>query len=201
MSAAHGNRQKYESRNPLQRAAIDRFLSQVARLTRQVAPETILDVGCGEGFVFRALIDAGVQARITGIDRSERAIADARRRLGGSATLRVTDALDLADLGEQFDLVMMLEVLEHVDNPGRLLRILERLTHAHLLLSVPREPFFRGLNLLRGRHLARLGNHPEHVNLWGRRAFLDFVGERFDVVEAPPAFPWTLVLARKRRDP
>jgi hypothetical protein len=69
-----------------------------------------------------------------------------------------------------------------------------------VVVSVPWEPYFRGLNFLRGKHVLALGNDPEHVNHWGRAAFLRFVGERFDVREAPLVFPWTLVGSTRRID-
>jgi hypothetical protein len=107
------------------------------------------------------------------------------------------DARELAADGRSFDLVMMLEVLEHIPEPAQMLPILERLTQRYLLLSVPWEPFFRGLNFLRGKHVRDFGNDPEHVNHWGRRAFLRFVEGRFRVVEVPMVFPWTMVLAER----
>lgn len=192
--ASHGNKQKHESRNPVQRALIGHFHATAARLVRSVSPATILDVGCGEGYVLEALRNAGVGAKLVGIDLSEEAIADARARLGDAATFRVQDAHALCESDERFDLVMMLEVLEHIDSPRRMLETLARLTGRYVLLSVPWEPFFRGLNFLRGRHIRDWGNDPEHINHWDRRGFLRLVGSRFSVVEAPIVFPWTMVL-------
>jgi hypothetical protein len=79
-----------------------------------------------------------------------------------------------------------------------MLPILERLTRRHLLLSVPWEPMFRGLNLMRGKHVRAWGNDPEHVNHWGRRGFFRFVEQRFSILGAPLVAPWTMVLAEKR---
>jgi hypothetical protein len=95
-------------------------------------------------------------------------------------------------------MVLMLEVLEHIERPQEILPILQRLSHQHLILSVPWEPFFRGLNLLRGKHITAWGNDPEHINHWGRRGFLEFVGGQFDVLETPMVFPWTMALATLR---
>ena len=40
-----------------------------------------------------------------------------------------------------------------------------------LLVSVPREPLWRGLNLARGSYLRELGNTPGHLNHWSKRRF------------------------------
>lgn len=194
----HGNRQKHESRNPLQRALIDRFHGAVVDALRQADAKTVLDLGCGEGYVLSALHDAGLNCDFTGIDLSSDALDFARTRLPASVHLECADARSLVDEGRTFDAVLMLEVLEHIPDPAVMLPILERLTRRWLVLSVPHEPFFRGLNFMRGKHLTRWGNDPEHVNHWGRRGFRGFVEQRFDVVAMPRVFPWTMVVARKR---
>ncbi len=197
MSSRHGNRQKYENTNPLQRALIGRFQRHVLALIRRVAPATILDVGCGEGYTLKLLRDHGVAAQLSGIDLDARALAYANEQVGDTCLLEQIDAKQLAARAQTYDLVLMLEVLEHIEHPGQMLPILAALTRGPVLLSVPREPFFRGLNLLRGRHIRAWGNDPEHINHWGRRRFFRFIEPHFDIVAAPPAFPWTLVLAHK----
>lgn len=199
MAARHGNKQKHESKNPIQQALLGRFKTQAVRLARSVAPSTILEVGCGEGYMLDEMSRAGIGHDLLGVDISEPAIDDARARLGDRARVECRDARELADDGRTFDLVMMLEVLEHIPEPAQMLPILERLSTRYLLLSVPWEPFFRGLNFLRGKHVRALGNDPEHVNHWGRRGFMRFVEHRFHVVETPMVFPWTMVLAEKVR--
>jgi 2-polyprenyl-3-methyl-5-hydroxy-6-metoxy-1,4-benzoquinol methylase len=192
------NQRKHESRNPIQRALIDNFHAKVVEMVRRARPSTILELGCGEGYVLSALRDAGIDASLTGIELDDRAARIARERLGDKATIEQRDARDLAADGRRFDMVMMLEVLEHIPNPAQMLPIVDSLTNGWVLLSVPWEPVFRGLNLLRGKNVTRLGNDPDHINHWGRTGFEKFVGGRFDVVTTPQVFPWTMVLARSR---
>jgi 2-polyprenyl-3-methyl-5-hydroxy-6-metoxy-1,4-benzoquinol methylase len=194
-----GNKRKHESKNPIQVALINRFKRHAAELTRRAAPKTVLDLGCGEGFMLDALLRANIDAKFTGIDLSETALAEARERLGSRAELEHADARQLVSDGRSFDMVMMLEVLEHIPDPEQMLPILKQLARGHVLLSVPREPFFCALNFMRGKNLRRLGNDPEHVNHWGRRGFIRFIEPHFEVLAAPAVFPWTMVLARPRR--
>lgn len=192
MSSKHGNKQKHTSGNPAQRALIAHFLRRVADLVIARSPRGILEIGCGEGFVLKALRDAGVRCPMRGIDFSESAIAEARQRVP-DATFDVQDAAELAEGGERYDVVLMIEVLEHLPDPQRMLRVLSRLAERHVVLSVPWEPFFRGLNFLRGKHVGAWGNDPEHIQHWGRREFERFVGDHFVIQDAPLVFPWTLV--------
>ncbi|MEM9461533.1 MAG: class I SAM-dependent methyltransferase [Myxococcota bacterium] len=198
MASTSGNKQKHESNNPIQRALIHRFKQQAIELVHRVAPRTILEVGCGEGYMLQALAEGGVPADLVGVDFSKPAVLDARQRLGDRAQVEQRDARELAEDGRTFDLVMMLEVLEHIPQPAQMLPILEQLTHRHLLLSVPWEPMFRGLNMMRGKNVRAWGNDPEHVNHWGRRGFFRFVEQRFRILEAPLCAPWTMVLAETR---
>jgi 2-polyprenyl-3-methyl-5-hydroxy-6-metoxy-1,4-benzoquinol methylase len=192
------NQRKHESQNPIQRALIDNFHAKAVEMIRRAQPSTILELGCGEGYVLSALADAGISAELTGIELDDRAARIASERLGERATIEHRDARELAADGKRFDMVMMLEVLEHIPDPAQMLPILDSLTNGWVLLSVPWEPVFRGLNLLRGKNVTRLGNDPDHVNHWGRLGFAKFVSTRFDIVTSPEVFPWTMTLARSR---
>jgi SAM-dependent methyltransferase len=197
MSTSYGNKQKHESTNPIQRALIDRFHGQLAQIVRDLSPKGILDVGCGEGYVLGALRAEGIRCPMAGIDLSPTAIEAARVRVP-DATFEVIDALQLADAGRRYDMVLMTEVLEHIPEPQRMLPVLERIAERYVVTSVPWEPFFRGLNFMRGKHVMDLGNDPEHVNHWGRADFIKFMGERFAVRTAPLVFPWTMVASERR---
>lgn len=193
-----GNEQKHESSNPLQRSMIGRFHSEVIRLLGIAQPDAVLDLGCGEGYVLQALVDAGVTARLVGVDRSATAVEAARQRLLARAEIIEDDVGAGHDLAGAFDVVMMLEVLEHLDDPAGTLDMLAALTSGHVIVSVPREPYFRGMNLLRLKNMRRWGSDPEHVQHWTRSGFGREVEGLFTVVERGHAFPWTLLLLRPR---
>ena len=170
-------------------------------MLRHANPTSLLDLGCGEGFTLDAFCQAGVTSERTGIDLSQEALSFARARLPERVNLECANATTLIDDGRSFDLVVMLEVLEHIEQPEQMFDVLERLTRRHPLLSVPWEPFFCGLNLMRGKNVRRWGNDPEHVNHWTRSGFRRWVSKRFDIVASPMVFPWTMVLATRRNAP
>jgi 2-polyprenyl-6-hydroxyphenyl methylase / 3-demethylubiquinone-9 3-methyltransferase len=77
----------------------------------------ILDIGCGGGLLSEPLARLG--ASVTGADAAERNIAIARlhaEQSGLDIDYRATTAEALAEAGEQFDIVLNMEVVEHVDN-------------------------------------------------------------------------------------
>ncbi len=59
----------------------------------------------------------------------------------------------------------------------------------HLLVSVPREPLWRGLNMARGAYIKDLGNTPGHLNHWSRKAFVELLGRHGDGRGDPLAVP------------
>lgn len=79
-----------------------------------------LDIGCGGGILSEAMARLG--ARVTGIDPTERNVLVARRHAkdsGLDVEYRHTTAEVTAAAGETFDLVLNMEVIEHVaDLPG-----------------------------------------------------------------------------------
>ena len=82
-----------------------------------------------------------------------------------------------------------------LDLPDAGLRELARASSRHLLLSVPREPYFRGSNLVTGRYLKDLGNTPGHLNHWTKAGFQRFVSQVGTVRAVASPYPWTIVWA------
>ena len=109
--------------------------------------------------------------------------------------LRAQEPFPFAD-GE-FALATAIEVLEHVPDPEHTVAEMARCARGgHLLVSVPREPLWRGLNMARGAYLKDLGNTPGHVNHWSKRSFTELLSRHGQVVEATSPFPWTMLLTR-----
>lgn len=92
-----------------------------------------LDIGCGSGYVVQALEQRGL--RITGMDMHHEGLRHARQR---SRALLVCDPRGDVPAG-QFDLVLLTDVIEHVDDDRRLLRQAARalLPGGRLLVTVP----------------------------------------------------------------
>ncbi|MEG9883672.1 MAG: bifunctional 2-polyprenyl-6-hydroxyphenol methylase/3-demethylubiquinol 3-O-methyltransferase UbiG [Hyphomicrobiales bacterium] len=83
----------------------------------------ILDIGCGGGLVSEPLARLG--ARVVGVDPAEETIKTAMfhaREAGVEVDYRVATARELADAGEFFDVVLGLEVVEHVAQPAAFIR-------------------------------------------------------------------------------
>lgn len=189
---------KYATTNAVERRMMAGFMAALDRMLDRAAsagtPLRILEVGVGEGVVTQRLAERFPDTPVVGVDLPDPALAERWR--GGGFACSYADATRLPFADETFDLVLAIEVLEHVPIPDRALAEVQRVCRGDLVASVPFEPIWRVGNMLRGRYLGDLGNTPGHVNHWTRRTFRRFVEGRFEVVAVANPLPWTMVHAR-----
>jgi ubiquinone/menaquinone biosynthesis C-methylase UbiE len=190
---------KYGTRNPISRALVTRFMRDLERALPSdgATPNRVLEVGVGEGEISDRLRAHYPGADLVGFDLHDDAL-EAQWRARGQRNV-VADAIASPFGAQTFDLVLAVEVLEHVDDPRRALAEIARVACADVVLSVPREPLWRALNLARGSYVKHFGNTPGHVQHWSKRQFVDVVGQHFDVVHVAAPLPWTIVRAKVRR--
>jgi SAM-dependent methyltransferase len=188
---------KYGSTNPVVRRLMTGFESTLDELWHKAAPESILDVGCGEGVLTEQWADKLGSRRIVGIDLDDPKLkAEWDKRQRGNLEYRVEDATNLSYGDNEFDMSTAIEVLEHVPDPERTVSEMARVAKRWVLVSVPREPLWRGLNMARGAYWKDFGNTPGHINHWSKRSFVSMLSRHGTVDEVRSPFPWTMVLVR-----
>lgn len=165
------------------------------------AKVTAIELGCGEGFStlrLRQMLPKNVK-----LEASEfvgKLVPKAQKR---NPDVKVTQEsiYETNHKDESFDLIFLLEVLEHLDYPDLALKELARILKpdGYLVLGVPREPLWCTLNMARGKYLAHFGNTPGHLNHWPSFALKKYINKHFGpVIISSKPLPWTQVLARKR---
>jgi len=185
---------KYGSNNPVVKRLMAGFERTLAELFRQAGPRSLLDVGCGEGVLTQQWAQR-LAGRVVGIDLEDPVIqAEWEKRRAPNLEYRVMKAENLPFADDEFDMACAIEVLEHVPDPEHTVAEMARVASGHLLVSVPREPLWRGLNMARGAYWRDLGNTPGHLNHWSKRSFTELLSRHGEVVEARSPFPWTMLL-------
>jgi 2-polyprenyl-3-methyl-5-hydroxy-6-metoxy-1,4-benzoquinol methylase len=188
---------KYGSTNPVVRRLMGSFERTLDELMARAEPRSLLDVGCGEGVLVHRWAQHLPASRFVGIDLEEESIqAGWAQRQAPNLQYRTMPAEDLPFADGEFELAAAIEVLEHVPDPEHTLAEMARCAERHLLVSVPREPLWRMLNMARGAYLAQLGNTPGHLNHWSKRSFTRLLARHGEVVELRSPFPWTMLLVR-----
>jgi ubiquinone/menaquinone biosynthesis C-methylase UbiE len=122
---------------------------------RQIAPSSLLDIGSGRGAFLWPLLDALPALCVTAIDKSKRRADDLAAVASGCRRLVAAnmDAEDLAFDDCAFDVVTLLEVLEHMPRPERALASAVRVAKRFVLVTVP----------------SKEDDNPEHINLFDPR--------------------------------
>ena len=186
---------KYGSTNPVVRRLMGGFERTLEELLTRAEPRSLLDVGCGEGVLVHQWAQRLDERRIVGIDLEEESIqAGWAEHQAPNLEYHVMHAENLPFAENEFDLASAIEVLEHVPDPEHTLQEMARCAERHLLVSVPREPMWRMLNMARGAYWPALGNTPGHLNHWSRRSFVGLLSRYGQVAEVRSPFPWTMLL-------
>lgn len=191
---------KYNTKNPVARALMRGFLESFDELVEMAGTAgNALEIGCGEGELSMRLVKAGWQ--VQGCDIAAEAVSEARQRAAAAGLSIAIEQREIADCAGAYavqDLVVCCEVMEHLEHSLAALDTLASLSCRHVLVSVPREPIWRVLNMARGRYWSALGNTPGHIQHWSKRGFVELLEQRLDVIAVRSPLPWTLALCRVR---
>jgi ubiquinone/menaquinone biosynthesis C-methylase UbiE len=181
---------------------LDGYFRSVGELVKAsgVQKGKAIELGCGEGYStqrLRALLPNDVKLQAS---EFVKALVPKAQKLNPDVKVTQESVYDLKHKDNTFDIVFLLEVLEHLDFPDQALKEIQRVLKpgGYLILGVPREPMWRALNMSRGKYLKDLGNTPGHLNHWSKITLKKFIGKHFvkpQQVKNP--LPWTQVLVKK----
>lgn len=198
VNVAGNHYDKYNTRNPIARALMQGFLGAFDELTTLTGARSAYETGCGEGHLSMRLAGRGWTVRGSDLEASSVAQANAQcAERGFPPAFEVRSLYDL-DAARSAPLAICCEVLEHIPDTERALAALRRIAAPYLLVSVPREPIWRVLNLARGKYVADFGNTPGHIQHWSSAAFVGLIARHFEIVEVRCPLPWTMILCRGR---
>jgi len=188
---------KYVSRNPISQLLVNRFNQKIRNIILGLEFSNIVDIGCGEGVVLRMLEKEVYNRNCIGIDIDSNNIKLSKKNVP-FCKFKVGNIYNLPFNKNSFEVVMCLEVLEHLYKPEEALSALYELSSKYVIISVPREPIWRVLNMLRGKYWKDLGNTPGHVNHWSLKKIILLLKKYFKIVDVYKPIPWALILAEKK---
>ncbi|MCA9213524.1 MAG: class I SAM-dependent methyltransferase [Planctomycetales bacterium] len=188
---------KYRSGNPIHQKLMRGFLNNAFALVQCVRPNEVLEVGCGPGDLASNLfrqsdIESKTLAYI-GTDVSPQEIEKAKKNYP-YFEFQEASIYELPFDDNRFDLVLACEVLEHLETPQIAVSEIARVTNRYAIVSVPWEPTWRALNMLRGKYLTRFGNTPGHLQNFSRSAIRRLLRTRFKIIAERRPLPWSMFL-------
>ncbi len=144
----------------------------IVQLIERFRPESVVDLGCGNGQLLEEVSRAFPGVRLHGIDLSEHQIEDNKSRQPGIswAVSNLEQPLPQVAPGKRFDLAVASELIEHMDNPANLLancRELLKPETGRLVLSTQSGPV---------RETERRVGHQRHFTASEMRVLLDQAG-------------------------
>ena len=201
------NYKKHTSKNPIQKFLLQNFEKTLAKEVKKLQISSILDAGAGEGFTLEFLRKNNIGKTYEGIDSLQTAV-EVGNKIHPTIKLKQASIYELPYDDNSFDLVLSTEVLEHLEEPGKALKEIIRVSNKYVLLSVPNEPLFMGSNFLRGKNWSRFGNDIEHINHWSMFSFPKFIKENLPagrqdagisvkIISKKYPFPWTMLVLEK----
>ncbi len=162
-------------------------VQSVLGMLKGLQPENLLDIGTGRGVFLWPLLDAFPHLPVTCIDFLDYRVADLQAvHAGGVRRLQAVhgDVIALPFADRSFDVVTMLEVLEHVPETRKALAEVRRVARRFLIFSVP----------------SKEDNNPEHIHLFDQRQIRALLGEQgITRVSVDYVLNHMLVLARVER--
>lgn len=129
--------------SPIHRFWHNRRFEEVEKYLEEA--DTVLDIGCNDGTFTKVVFDKTKPKSLIGIDVLPKSISYAKRRFARSKRMRflVADAHSIPYKNENFNAVVCLEALEHMENPVKVLSEMHRVLkkNGYALILVPSENF------------------------------------------------------------
>lgn len=188
-----GEFNKYSTQSWAEEWLVDNFMRRLDSALPAQRVTRVLEVGVGEGHVSERIVRRYPDAEVLGVDLPHDTLSERWHRRGVNGVF--ADAVRLPFPDDTFDLVVAVEVLEHVPQPEAMLSEVSRVGSGTVVLSVPFEPVWRIGNMLRGRYVCDWGNTPDHIQHWSRWSFARMVARHLTIQSVRQPLPWTLVVA------
>lgn len=155
-------------------------------------PKSILELGCDKGQFTEMLGSMFPRASILAFDINEKSIRRAKEESKHSNIKYCAD--DAWNVGGKFDLIVMTEFLEHINNPERMLKKTSNMGK-YLFISVPREPWFKAAAwLVRGNSLH------EHINYWTPKQFKELCKGYGAILRYKKSAFWQMALLEVKKN-
>jgi len=157
--------------SPVGRARDEFVQTMVAVLSSPQRNDKVLDIGCGTGNQLLSLAKLGFD--LSGVDASKDMIDIARSRLGNRCELKTGRAEDLPFSDNEFDIALLINTLEFLDDPLTALKEAGRVARRKVLICVINSLSLYNLgDRLQGAFSETLARHIKSYHLWEMKSYI-----------------------------
>jgi ubiquinone/menaquinone biosynthesis C-methylase UbiE len=189
---------KYQSRHPIERFLVKRYDKYLGKLVESLPISTIYEVGSGEGHIIGLINNIKKKYKIIGSDIDFNLIHRLKRLENKKYKLIINEAENLPFKRNSIDLVLACEVLEHIPFPELFLYECLRINANYYIFTIPNEPLWRFLNILRLKYIKNFGNTPGHVNHWSKNQIRQLISSYLSIKDVFIVQPWIFIIAQPK---
>lgn len=196
------NKREYDSNNPIALYLYKIFYRKIYSLMDEIIFDDIktLEVGCGCGEsslrIHKHLRKSSNKFHFEASEYDKRFVSIIDQ-LDYPFEVNQENIYEMNRKDSSFNLIFLLEVLEHLENPEKAIEELFRVTDKYVIISVPNEPIWRIANMARLKYLKSFGNTPGHINHYNLNSLTKLVEPYGKVINSYKPFPWLIILVEK----
>jgi SAM-dependent methyltransferase len=194
-------KKKYETSNFLIRKLVNNFYSNLFQLLKISvhSDSRILEIGCGAAEsslkIYYYLEQQNEKFYFEASEHDDRYI-EIMRGMSFPFDIKKESVYELNREDNSFDIILLLEVLEHLEDVEKAIQEIARVSDKYFIISVPNEPLWRILNMCRLKYLKHYGNTPGHINHFNKKKLIETISKYAEVIEFKRTLPWIMVLAK-----
>jgi 2-polyprenyl-3-methyl-5-hydroxy-6-metoxy-1,4-benzoquinol methylase len=193
---------KYSSKNIFVKTIMANFEKNLTNFVNKFDSKNFFDLGCGDGYWMNYYHKKGFFVR--GGDYSKKQLKNINEKYNFNGyEIDIYNSNFVYEMNEilkneKINNILFSEVLEHLYRPNYILKKLSELNFQKMIITVPNEPIWRILNILRFKYLKDFGNTPGHVNHFSKKKLLKiFYENNLNVENILISQPFILVLIKK----
>lgn len=184
---------EYSSSNMIVGFLLNRFYKKIASIVFRLPSNfSFLEVGCGAGESSRRIFPFMNGRHYEASDYDQRYVDMIMLKSSPPYRVTVESVYELKRKDKEFDCLIMLEVLEHLENVDKALKEIFRVAKKRVIISVPDEPIWSILNLMRLKYIKSFGNTPGHINRWAKKECIKLLSRYGKVSEVYTPLPWMI---------
>lgn len=194
---------KYLSKNFFVKIIMNNFEKSLTHLMNKFDNKNFFDLGCGDGHWMSYYHQKNFFVR--GGDHSEKQLKIIKEKYNYNGyKIDIYNSNFVYEMNkilenEKINNILFSEVLEHLYRPNYVLNKLSKLNFQKMIITVPNEPLWRILNILRLKYLKDFGNTPGHVNHFSKEKLKKIIYENnLKVEKTLITQPFILMLIKKR---